>query len=298
VSAVGVLADVVAGRSQYALIHADCLDPWRGLACLPDRSVQHCITDPPYDDHTHKSGRRGHTGYIEGQSSARATFNRARTLGFEPLTDDTMAGVAAQIARTITRWSMPFCTIEMVGDSAIDDGRGWRAAQERAGLDYVRTSFWRKVGAAPQFTGDRPAQAAEAIVMAHQPGRKRWNGGGKHGWYEHNIVLERGNGVIRLHTTQKPLPLMEELVTDFTDPGDIVIDPFMGSGTTGVACLRLGRRFIGWERDAAYYEIACRRLRGDEAKPRKEQPGLFDDLHAQAVAAEFDRLSRAGKGAA
>lgn len=78
------------------------------------------------------------------------------------------------------------------------------------------------------------------------------------------------------HPTTKPLALMRRIVEDFTDPDDLICDPFAGSGTTGVACIRLGRRFIGWEKDPAYFEIACRRLRGDEAKPRKEQPSLFD----------------------
>ena len=53
---------------------------------------------------------------------------------------------------------------------------------------------------------------------------------------------------------------MLELVELFTDPGDIVLDPFCGSGTTGVACIRLGRRFIGIEKDAKYAAVAQERL--------------------------------------
>jgi DNA modification methylase len=60
--------------------------------------------------------------------------------------------------------------------------------------------------------------------------------------------------------TEKPLPLMESLVRDFTDPGDLILDPFAGSGTTGVAAIRLGRRFIGWEKDPKYHTIAVKRL--------------------------------------
>jgi len=59
----------------------------------------------------------------------------------------------------------------------------------------------------------------------------------------------------------KPPALMESLVRDFTDPGELICDPFAGSGTTGVACLRLGRRFIGWERDPKYHAVAVKRLR-------------------------------------
>ena len=65
------------------------------------------------------------------------------------------------------------------------------------------------------------------------------------------------------HETQKPLPLMLELVELFTDPGDLVLDPFCGSGTTGVACIRLGRRFIGIEKDATYAAVARERLEAE-----------------------------------
>lgn len=64
----------------------------------------------------------------------------------------------------------------------------------------------------------------------------------------------------KLHPTQKPLALMEYLVLTYTKPGDIVLDPFMGSGTTGLACLKHGRGFIGVEKDADYFQTATQRL--------------------------------------
>lgn len=64
------------------------------------------------------------------------------------------------------------------------------------------------------------------------------------------------------HPYEKPLSLIERLVLIYTNPGDTVIDPFMGSGTTGLACLRNGRNFVGIERDMDYYEIARRRIWG------------------------------------
>ena len=65
----------------------------------------------------------------------------------------------------------------------------------------------------------------------------------------------------RLHPTQKPLTLMQWLVQSYTNPGDLVLDPFMGSGSTGAACLKMGRRFIGIELEAAYFSQAQARLR-------------------------------------
>ncbi len=249
-----------------------------GLASLADKSIDVSIDDPPYDEHTHKAGRRGCTGLREPTrpNATGAQFNRTRDLGFAAITQDEMAESARQRARVTRRWVLTFCTVEMVGNSAVDGGSGWRAHLERAGLEYVRTAVWHKLGATPQFTGDRPAQAVEAIIIAHPPGRKRWNGGGKHGYYAHPIVLDRAHNGGRLHTTQKPLALMQDLVIDFTEPGETVLDSYAGSGTTGMACRDLGRNFLGWELSPEYHAIATRRLNGDEAKPRKEQPGLFD----------------------
>jgi DNA modification methylase len=70
--------------------------------------------------------------------------------------------------------------------------------------------------------------------------------------------------------TQKPVGLMRELVALFTSPGESVLDPFMGSGTTGVAATAMGRRFIGIEREPRYFDIACRRI--EEAQ---KQVALF-----------------------
>lgn len=259
----------------WTLHLGDCLDPVTGLASLPDKSVDHVITDPPYDEHTHKAGRRGETTFSGDAGNGGASLSRARALGFDALKPEQMIELGAQFARISKRWIAVFCSIEMIGDSAKDNGCGWRASLERSGLQYIRTAAWHKLGSTPQFTGDRPAQAIEAVVLAHPRGRKRWNGGGKHGFYEFPIVLNRGSATPRLHTTQKPLELMLSIVEDFTDPGDVVLDPFSGSGTTGLACRILGRDFIGWERDVSYHGIATRRMSGEEAKPSPEQTSLF-----------------------
>ena len=75
------------------------------------------------------------------------------------------------------------------------------------------------------------------------------------------------------HPTQKPEALLERIILASTDPGDLVLDPFCGSGTTGVACVRHGRRFIGFELDKEYATIARQRLE-DEYKHTIRQPDL------------------------
>lgn len=67
----------------------------------------------------------------------------------------------------------------------------------------------------------------------------------------------------KLHPTQKPVALLEYLVKTYTNTGDLVLDNCMGSGSTGIACINLGRRFIGIEKDEKYFEIARNRIHSE-----------------------------------
>ena len=73
-----------------------------------------------------------------------------------------------------------------------------------------------------------------------------------------------------VHPCQKPINFMEKILGRVTNPGDIILDPFMGSGTTGVACARLGRDFIGIEIDKEYFEIAQKRIEDASAQMTME----------------------------
>lgn len=73
------------------------------------------------------------------------------------------------------------------------------------------------------------------------------------------------------HSAQKPVELMEYLVLTYSLPNEIVRDPFMGSGSTGVACVKAGRRFVGIEIEPEFFELACRRI-----EDAQRNAGLFD----------------------
>ena len=73
------------------------------------------------------------------------------------------------------------------------------------------------------------------------------------------------------HPTEKPVELIEMIIRASTLPEDIIFDPFMGSGTTGVACMNLGRKFIGCEIEPRYFDIACRRI-----EDAQRQAQMFD----------------------
>jgi len=101
--------------------------------------------------------------------------------------------------------------------------------------------------------------------LAHSYGRQ-WEGILFYPMSEHEFI-KRPSDVIHAskvsnlcHPTEKPVQLICELIRNNTNPGDTIFDPFMGSGTTGVACMELGRKFIGCEIDETYFEIAKKRI--------------------------------------
>jgi site-specific DNA-methyltransferase (adenine-specific) len=245
----------VLGDRQWALIHGDCLNGETGLRSLADGSVHHVITDPPYESEAHTLQRRAKRhqggGVYEPQPMP---------LDFAPITAELRTGVSVEFGRITQRWTLVFCQIEAM--------HKWQEELTSAGLTYRRCVIWHKPDGQPQYSGDRPGMGYETIVTAHQPGRSEWNGGGGLGVYKFN---KNDYANKTAHPTQKPLALMQALIRDFTDPGDIIVDPFAGSGTTGQAAIRLGRRFIGWESKLEYYEMARKRL-----EETREQRDLLD----------------------
>ena len=106
---------------------------------------------------------------------------------------------------------------------------------------------WDKVNGTNQF-----ADCELAWTNLDKPVRKfewMWNG-----------MLRKGGEERNGHPTQKPLKLMEWCINHLPDSCQTILDPFMGSGTTGVDCVKLGRKFIGIEKEPHYFDIACRRI--------------------------------------
>lgn len=96
-----------------------------------------------------------------------------------------------------------------------------------------------------------------------------------------NGMLRQGGEKRNGHPTQKPLALMAWCIEQCLSPANTILDPFMGSGTTGVATIQMGRKFIGIEREPKYFDIACKRIEQASKqvdmfieKPKQEQVGL------------------------
>jgi len=240
----------------------DCREILPGLG-----PVSHVITDPPFEVEAHTLQRRVKRG---------GGVMEVEALPFAQMTD--RDGAAAAIAKVSDGWALVFCQAEAVSD--------WRASLESGGASYKRAMVWIKPDGMPQYSGDRPGMGYESIVAAWcGPGKSRWNGGGRHGVFTCNKNDHGGQPAP--HPTTKPLRLMRELVALFTGPEDTILDPFMGSGTTGMAAAGLGRKFVGVELDPNYFDIACRRV-SDAAK----QTDMFVEIEKRAagIQVKFDEI--------
>lgn len=221
------------------------------------------ITDPPFEKEAHTPIRRTQKSIRSGENDS---------LGFSAIDEDTRNLIPMWASKNVSGWFLAFCQVEAVA--------AWRDAMEAADLKYKRAMAWVKPDSSPQFNGQGPAQGYECIASAWcGTGISRWNAGGKRGVYTHNT---NGPGRHGTHPTEKPISLMSELIVDFTDASARILDPFMGSGTTGVSAVRLGRRFCGIEQDEAFFAIACKRIQAAldapdmfVPRPKAKQEALF-----------------------
>lgn len=246
----------------------DCLE-----ALADIEAVQAVITDPPYSSGGMVRGDRMQgtkDKYMQTDSG-----NRAKVAEFSGDNRD---------QRSFAFWSALWCSAAM---QATEPGgiacffTDWR--QLPVSTDYMQAGGWVWRGVVPWSKPSyRPqlgrfgAQCEYVVWGSNGPLPTERDVGCLPGFFDHNTPANRE------HITQKPVPLMAEIVA-ITPPGNTVLDPFMGSGTTGVAAIQTGRRFIGMEVNPEIFEIARRRvedahrqadLLGHQVEAKPEQQGL------------------------
>lgn len=140
--------------------------------------------------------------------------------------------------------------------------------------------FWDKYLAPSALTFAEGEFAWSDIDTTARAFRHLWNG----------VCRASETGTAPVHPTQKPVALMEWCL-GFLPDAETILDPFMGSGTTGVAAVKLGRRFIGIEIEPKYFDIACRRI--EEAT---RQPDMFTAPAKAAVAEQVNLFGGDGNG--
>lgn len=221
------------GRAKLAC--GDCL-----TLDLP--RVDHIITDPPYEASLHDSKNKLERRLRSDKGPALKGLNFAAI--------DDIRGDVVGLGDLCDGWFLAFCTVEGTWE--------WAQAINASPMKYKRACAWVKPDSTPQLNGQGPAQGYECFVCAWAGrGHAKWNAGGKRGVYTHCVNGRERDG---RHPTEKPRKLMAELVADFTMPEQTIFDPFMGSGTTGVAAVQAGRNFIGVEMNPEYFAIACERI--------------------------------------
>lgn len=236
-------------RDGITIYRGDCLEV---LAELVAGGVDLILTDPPYN-----VSRSGKVGRIERR-------------GVRP--DGTSSH--REIRRDFGEWDHEWDPAPFLGEARrlLRPGGSLVAFTSEflfapylcSGLDHRSLLYWRKSNPAPNFRS-QVVRAVEMAVWQTQGGAWTFNAGGyRPNVWEGPIVSGYSvvnNGEARVHPTQKPLWLMREWIQLFSNPGDLIVDPFMGSGTTLRAAADLGRRAIGIELDEGYCAAAIERLR-------------------------------------
>ncbi len=229
--------------SEWVVHNGDCLDVLRSM---PDASVDAVVTDPPYSVSKVGSVHRG---------------NGNRNLDFFPCDADwaKMTGVVGAAVAEMIRVAKPSASMYLwIGHRQMGTVV---SALESSGYS-TRFLVWAKKCPAPPPPWSGWPSGAELCVYAYRKGRQ-WNIAPKDMPRSNVIVADsfrHGQPGKVGHPTQKPLSVIEPLLRASTSEGDTILDPFCGSGTTGVACVMTGRNFVGIELDPTYCEIARRRI--------------------------------------
>jgi site-specific DNA-methyltransferase (adenine-specific) len=266
------------------LYEGDCLNV---IPTLPDRSIDMIFADPPYNLSN---------GGITCQAGRMVSVNKGEW--------DKSQGIEQDHAFAL-QW------LEVCRQVLKDDGTIWVSgtmhniysvgfALQQLGYKLLNEICWFKPNASPNLSTRYFTHSHETVIWAakSQKSRHKFNydimkqlAGGKQMrslWMD--IELEdkpqdiwpistpsKPEKIFGKHPTQKPLALLERIILASTDLRDIILDPFTGSSTTGIAAVRLGRRFIGIDTNTEYLDLSVKRLE-QELGNKNEKPKLIKEL--------------------
>lgn len=228
---------------KYAIHQGDARELIRGVA---DHSVDLILTDPPYNLSEYSTGNMSFSWRQEINNDV-AVWDKEP---FEPA--DWLPDFTRILRPTGNIFA--FTSYNMLGR--------WHSAFDPV-YDTFQFMVWHKTNPVPKIRRAGFLNSCELIVCMWNRGHT-WNFGRQnemHNFIEAPICMGKERLREPKHPTQKPLRVLRHLLKLASNEGDLVLDPFMGVGSTGVACLEMRRRFIGFELDEAYYQAAERRLR-------------------------------------
>lgn len=227
----------------YDLKLGDCFDL---LNNIKDKSVDLILTDPPYNIAKYSTGNIT----LPGRSALNNDLAKWDEVPVEP----------HQLVENFKRILKPkgnifvFTTYNLIGK--------WHEAFDNE-FDTFQFMVWHKTNPAPKIYKNGFLNSCELIVCMWDKGHN-WNFSNQnemHNFIETPICMGSERLKYPKHPTQKPLKLLEHIIKIASSEGDMVLDPFMGVGSTGIAAKKLNRRFIGIELEKEYYKATERRFK-------------------------------------
>jgi modification methylase len=247
---------------QNQILQGDCL---ARLASLPDASVDLVFADPPYNLQLEGALSRPDQSVVDAVNDDWDKF--ASFADYDAFTRAWLTECRRVMKPQASLWVIgSYHNIFRVG-TALQDLGFW----------MLNDIVWRKANPMPNFRGRRFTNAHETLIWAARSQTDRH-------YTFHYEALKSGNEDVQMrsdwfiplctggerikdtkgrkaHPTQKPEELLARIILSSSNPGDLVLDPFFGSGTTGAVAKRLGRHYLGIERDPAYVDVAKARIK-------------------------------------
>jgi len=266
------------------------------LRMLPTASV-HCVfADPPYNLQLRGELRRPDDSLVDGVDDDWDKFTDFAA--YDAFTHEWLAECRRVLRKDGTLWVIgSYHNIFRIG-----------AILQELGFWILNDVIWRKSNPMPNFRGRRFTNAHETLIWAArgQDSRYRFNYQAmkslnddqqmRSDWFIPLCTgaerLRNAHG-LKLHPTQKPEALLHRVLLASTSPGDIVLDPFLGTGTTAVVARRLSRHYIGIERHPAYVEAALGRVR--RVRPVSDDGVATSPTKREAVRIPFGTFVEGGQ---
>ena len=305
-SSMGVMERVAAPRRKKAvapvaieaasvpvdtLLRGDCIAQ---MAALPDKCIDMIFADPPYNLQLGGDLFRPEGSRVDAVDN---DWDKFDTLG----SYDRFTKAWLREARRILK---PNGTIWVIG-SYHNIFRVGSALQDE-GFWILNDIIWRKANPMPNFKGTRFTNAHETLIWASQGEDAKYTFNYKAMKTLNDELQMRSDWVLpicggqerlkrngtKAHPTQKPESLLYRVMLSCTKPGDVVLDPFFGTGTTGAVAKRLGRKWIGIEREESYIEVALERI--EAALPLDESSLTIMQTARQQPKVAFGTLIETG----
>ncbi len=257
----GIMGDIISPSRLGTIIRGDTVST---LKHIDERSVDAIFADPPYFLQLGSELRRPDDSRVSGVDDKWDRFPSFAE--YDAFTKDWLSGCRRVLKENGTIWVIgTYHNIFRIGKIMQDLGY-W----------ILNDIIWLKTNPMPNFRGRRFTNAHETLIRARRSrdsATERFNywdmkmlNDGKQMRSDWLLPICGGSERIRdggrkVHSTQKPLSLLYRVILSCTEPGDTVLDPFLGTGTTGVAAEMLRRRWIGIERDEGYVAASASRIR-------------------------------------